>query len=132
MPLMFINGADEVLPGLWIGDASSCAPAHELGFNSLCVLEGPCGVPHCHHVRILSLEDGAAIPELLDAAADVIEKRWADLNPPLLVHCGAGVERSPLTVVWWMRRRFGLNFDRSYVWLQMRRPCVADRRMWIR
>jgi hypothetical protein len=102
MPLRFINGADEVLPGLWIGDASSCAPAHEEGFNSLCVLEGPCGVP------------------------------WANLNPPLLVHCGAGVERSPLTVVWWMRRRFGLGFDTSYVWLQKRRPCIADRRMWIR
>ena len=57
--------------------------------------------------RAFSFEDGAAMPELLDAAADVIEKRWTNLNPPLLMHCGAGIERSPLTVVWWMRRRFG-------------------------
>jgi len=132
MLLTLINGADAVLPGLWIGDASSCPVAHEVGFNSLCVLEDPCGTPHCHHVRILSLKDGAAMPELLEAAADVIDRRWANLNPPLLVHCGAGVERSPLTVVWWMRRRFGLDFDTSYEWLQKLRPCVADRRMWIR
>ena len=96
------------------------------------VLEDPCGVAGCEHQRILSLQDGGALPELLDAAANIIDKRWAGLNPPLLVHCGAGVERSPLTVAWWMRRRFGLDFDRGYAWLQSRRPCVADRRLWIR
>jgi hypothetical protein len=47
---------------------------------------------------ILSLQDGGTLPELLDAAANIIDKRWAGLNPPLLVHCGAGVERSLLTV----------------------------------
>jgi len=50
MPSTFINRADEVLPGLWIGDASSCAAAHELGFNLL-----------------------------------FIDRRWANLNPPLPV-----------------------------------------------
>ena len=126
------ESANEVLPGLWVGDANACAAAAGARFNRLCVLEDPCGVAGCEHQRILSLQDGGALPDLLDAAANIIDKRWAGLNPPLLVHCGAGVERSPLTVAWWMRRRFGFDFDRGYAWLQSRRPCVADRRLCIR
>ena len=48
------ESANEVLPGLWVGDANACAAAAGARFNRLCVLEDPCGVAGCEHQRILS------------------------------------------------------------------------------
>jgi hypothetical protein len=38
------------------------------------------------------------MPALLDAAANVIDRRWADLNPRLLVDHGAGPMRISLNL----------------------------------
>jgi hypothetical protein len=37
-------------------------------------------------------------PSPLDAAANVIDRRWANLNPPLLVDRGAGPTRISLNL----------------------------------
>ena len=51
----------------------------------------------------------------------------------LLVHCGAGIERSPLTVAFWMVHSMYLtrDFDEAYAFLQSKRPIVMDRRAWL-
>jgi hypothetical protein len=44
----------------------------------------------------------------------------------------AGIERSPLTVAWYMcRRRVVADLDQAYAWLIKKRPVVQDRRMWL-
>jgi len=48
----------------------------------------------------------------------------------LLVHCMAGVERSPLTIVWYLTST-GLSLDEAYALVQRQRPQVEDRRAWL-
>ena len=78
--------------------------------------------------------DGKADPYLLDEVSRTIDETWPALRMSrnVLVHCGAGVERSPLAVAWWMHFRFNYNFDEAYEWIKRQRPVVEDRRSWIR
>lgn len=49
---------------------------------------------------------------------------------PLLVHCMAGVERSPLTIVWYLMSK-GMTIDDAYKLVKSKRPQVEDRRQWL-
>lgn len=124
---MIIPDAHEVLPRLWIGPQGSCDAAPESVFR-ICVLEEPHSA-RCQHMRILG-ENGKAQISSLDLVANMIDVRFGD-GWNLLVHCGAGVERSPLAVAYWMTRRFGYSFDEAYAWLKQHRPQVEDRRVWL-
>jgi hypothetical protein len=130
--------ADEVLPGLYIGTCTSCGVVNnrraEFGpFRSICVLEGPHSIACIHH-RILSQTAlGVDRDQLLSAAARIAE--WWDqrriCDERLLIHCGAGIERSPLVVATWLAEFCGLTLDEAYRWLKARRPIVEDRRVWL-
>jgi protein-tyrosine phosphatase len=50
----------------------------------------------------------------------------------VLVHCGAGSERAPLTVAWFLNRRRAMSLDAAYDLLKRKRPIVQDRRFWLR
>jgi hypothetical protein len=125
----FGDHAHEVLPGLWVGDQWACEIARERGMRRLCVLEGSCAVPACRHYRILS-PDGSAEILRLDSSMREISDIWPQKR--LLVHCGAGVERSPLTLAWFLMRRLYVSLDDGYAWLKKCRPVVEDRQSWIR
>jgi hypothetical protein len=127
-----IADANEVLPRLWIGTCNSCDHARGQGFFCMNMLEGPhTDQPLCVHNRILG-DDGKVIPEKLFQASRYIDWCWANGSyRGVLVHCGAGVERSPLTVAVWMTQRFALTLDAAYAWLKQHRPQVEDRRMWL-
>ena len=124
-----IPDAHEILPRLWVGPASSCDAAPN-GTRCVCVLEGPHS-PRCLHMPILG-SDGKADPVLLGKVALTIDTLWQPNRPTLLVHCGAGVERSPLAVAWWLVYRFSYTFDEAYAWIKRQRPVAEDRRSWIR
>jgi len=52
----------------------------------------------------------------------------------ILVHCAAGIERSPLAVAWWMvtiRDHPACTWDDAYKFILSKRPQVEDRRYWI-
>ncbi len=68
--------------------------------------------------------------EYMDEIAALIE-RLVVTQYSVVVHCGAGVERSPLAVAWWLHRRRGLNLDQAYAQIQAARPEAQDRRTWI-
>ncbi|MCI4317940.1 MAG: hypothetical protein L3J96_05320 [Thermoplasmata archaeon] len=65
----------------------------------------------------------------LDAIAETID---GCEDAPLLVHSLGGVERAPLSTVWWMKEKKGYSLDEAYTWVKERRPIVEDRRPWIR
>lgn len=123
--LTYKNGAK-----LWLGN--KIAAGRFIGKGEiLCVIE----VPHClamegsHHIHIL--EDGEAKVAKLDEAAAKISE-LLDTGKDVLVHCSAGMERSPLTVAWWMIKEGVIpNFDEAYRGLMLIRPCVQDRRHWV-
>jgi protein-tyrosine phosphatase len=67
----------------------------------------------------------------LDLTASVIDKALAE-GRRVLVHCGAGSERAPLTVAWFLNRRRAMSLDTAYELLKRKRPIVQDRSFWLR
>lgn len=67
----------------------------------------------------------------LDKAADYITSTLQG-GQNLIVHCGAGVERSPLTVAWWFVKIGAFpTLEAAYSVLSTVRPVIQDRRHWL-
>jgi len=49
----------------------------------------------------------------------------------VLVHCWQGLERSPLTLVYWLMTRQDMTVAQAYAHVKQRRA-VYDRRAWLR
>ena len=49
----------------------------------------------------------------------------------IVVHCAMGMERSPLTVVWYLHTKLGKTLDEAYDIVMKARASVVDRRHWI-
>ena len=83
-------------------------------------------------VMVRQPENIRASEGALMLAADIIE-RFHTQARPLLVHCGAGIERSPLAIAFWMvhRPNSGMTLDGAYGMLMTLRPIVMDRREWL-
>jgi protein-tyrosine phosphatase len=134
---MIITGEHmhEILPRLWVGDVHACELARGRGFKCLCVLENAhTEDKQCEHIRILSEAGGttnSAPAKLLDHAAAWLFHNWFIEQRHCLVHCGAGVERSPLTVVWFMAKIYSLNLPDAYAWVMKHRPEAQDRSTWV-
>jgi hypothetical protein len=139
--------AQEIVPGLWLGERWACRYAREAGFSTICVLESPC-VQGCFHAPILAIDDGVILnhPEtqlmkkeyggfirceahLLKTAHRVIDKFLK--TGPVLVHCLAGTERSPLVVATWLCERHGLVLREAYDLILKKRPTVEKKTFWL-
>ena len=105
MGIVFGNSAHEILPGLWVGDCESAPIAISRDFAVLNVLETDAMLRESHIPILVPLSyrspaDGVlAYRGPLDNAVKWIEE---NKSRQMLVHCGAGIERSPLTVAWYM------------------------------
>jgi protein-tyrosine phosphatase len=116
--------------GEWTNDV------YERGWSVLCVLE-TCQqpgftappIPNTKHIKILEPWPKAQ-PARLDEAADWIHAELAK-GQRVLVHCGAGLERSPLTIAWYLKKYHGMNLDRAYAEIRLARPQVYDRQSWL-
>jgi hypothetical protein len=133
--------ANQVLAGkqLYVGD---WADAQTFDGERLCVLEGAPNYPGMTwHVPILRPPTGAPAPTgtayvskaQLQIAIFLIHMRIED-GKKLLVHCAAGVERSPLTCAWFLRHYYSEHFPTlaiAYQHLKAIRPAVIDRTEWL-
>jgi protein-tyrosine phosphatase len=123
------NGERLPSANLYLGNQSD---ADAFRGQRLCVLEEPnCRqrMDDTRHIAIL--EQGLARRAKLTEAAEYITQSLAE-GAQLLVHCGAGVERSPLTVAWWYVHIGAFtNLDTAYAALKAVRPQVEDRRAWL-
>jgi protein-tyrosine phosphatase len=122
--------ADEVVPGVFVGGLE----AVQAGFDGsiICVLEA-CGgqPPNEQHVPVLmpGPEGAKATPETLESVCQAIDE--ALTVGPVLVHCGGGVERSPLSVAWWLHSRRGMALPDAYQLVALKHPPTQDRTFWI-
>lgn len=126
--------AQEVVPNLFVGDYPD---ALRFEGETLCVLEGAREAhPHATHwLPVLQGEPGKdfyASPARLDEISVLITERL-QAGVRLLVHCGAGIERAPLVVAWWLVRT-GRHVDlaTAYQHLMGVRPQVQSRQAWVR
>ena len=118
---------------LWLGNLEDAKGAYD---ERLCVLEGLINYRGLTwHVPVLRPfeEDPKmrASRRQLDLAADLISKRL-HAGIKLLVHCGAGVERSPLTCAWYLVNYEGhASLNLAYDYLRSHRNIVQDRQTWL-
>ncbi len=146
-----------IVPGVYVGDHDDAMKWHEsagpgpFGESALgpvlCVIEPLEGYPMSTPIEgelcipVLQLQpDGypltpgghrIANPEAMHRIVDYIEHH-ALLDTPLLVHCGAGLERSPFAVAAWLVMRRGKTWDEAYAIIMEARPMAQDRRHWAR
>ncbi len=127
-----IPHAHPIMPFLWLGDEVAGRRARTLPeFDVLNVREelleelgGIC----------VARGDGHLLPDGLNQAADWIAARWllCGEDRHILVHCHAGLDRSPMCIVWFLRRQFGMTMDDAYFWVRIHRQGRAnDRRDWL-
>jgi hypothetical protein len=68
---------------------------------------------------------------MLDAVARRIDE-GLEMGEDVLVYCNFGMQRSPLAVAWFLRRRRGLTLDDAYALIARLRPGVKERREALR
>jgi protein-tyrosine phosphatase len=74
----------------------------------------------------------ASVSRLNDAAEIIDNVRGQ--GERVLVHCGGGMERSPLTVAWYLVKHHREEFpdlDAAYDYIKRLRPIVQDRQSWL-
>lgn len=125
-----------VLGSLYLGDYEA---AKEFIGTRICVY---CDEPEYdgpfYHIPILatrpkSQTDRTATASIaaLDKAADLITESL-ETGRKVLVHCMGGVERSPLTIAWWLvKTNRCTTIAGAYQSLKAIRPVVADRTSWL-
>jgi len=68
----------------------------------------------------------------LDTLAAFINKILTESDDAnIVVHCAMGMERSPLTVVWYLHKYQNQTLDEAYQIVKSARESTVDRRNWI-
>jgi protein-tyrosine phosphatase len=135
---------DEIIPHLWLGDMNDGKNAPE-SFHVLSVMwNGEPGQDHrCHKIpttdyqmfqeyngQVVQAEGVQTNTEKMDEAADMIDKILAN-HQDILVHCAYGVERSPLTIVWYLMRYHSMNLKEAYDLVMSKRVQAQYRGAWL-
>jgi len=126
---MSVVGMSHILENLYLGSLEDALHAPP-DFVIVCVLEyQPPNEPSGAY-RFPFLEGGVANVKVLDDFANLVDKLLSE-GKKVLVHCGMGVERSPLAVVWYLHRKKGMSIADAYRYVMNRRSVVADRSSWL-
>ena len=128
---------DEIVRHVWVGNMGDGRDAPG-DVHVLCVMwKGEPEIPaRAHHIETTGYSKDPsdlgvwALPEKMDEAADWIHERVVK-DEDVLVHCAYGVERSPLTVVWYLMRHHGMDFKQAYDRVLFRRKVAQYRGAWM-
>lgn len=75
---------------------------------------------------------GQRAPERnLKLIAEEIEQQLKIPKHKVLVACGAGIERSPLAIMWYLFTKKSMTLNAAYEYVKRLRPIIMDRRSWI-
>jgi atypical dual specificity phosphatase len=122
--------ADEVLPGLYLGAATSASNSEWLRSHGITHILNVGASPTRHQVtgvRYLNLNisdrPSADIASLFGVGADFIRDTLAS-GQTVLVHCHAGVSRSPTIVAAYLMRTYGLSAEQALLHISKARPVI--------
>lgn len=124
-----------VIGSLYLGDLLA---ASKFDGDTLGVHENPLFAVK-HYIPLLAREPTSKINRTgaLVNNKNLVEclefiNRYIIANTPLLIHCYAGVERSPLVVANYLLNYCGFKtLNQAYMFLIRKRPTVSDRSFWM-
>lgn len=130
--------ASQIVAGLYLGGLDAAEEAkrkYDMKIISVmwegeanCNLFSEIFVPTTQHIEGTH---PIAIPANMDLIADIIEDFIFVHKRHVLVHCAYGVERSPLTVAWYLMKRWNMSLIEAYIKIFSMRPQASFRGQWI-
>ena len=125
---------NEIIPGLFIGDGmEACNDILTKDMIRICVSEKLPSIPWAHHIAFMvPNEEGElrADIEKLNTIAMLIGTALC-AGRKAMVFCGAGMERSPLAVTWYLYQYRRITLDKAWQTVKEKRTCAIDRRDWL-
>lgn len=125
---------NKIIDHLYIGSLQDAIQFRQDKLDAviLCVLENrPGNEPFkAYHIPIIT-ESGHVHMDQLNHIAFFLEallKKETDV----LLHCAAGMERSPLAVAYYIAYSKGISIEEAYEIVKKGRPQTMDRRVWLR
>jgi protein-tyrosine phosphatase len=127
---LFSNNADEILPGLWLGNFQASRDEVFLRTQNIqtvfnCTKDLPFhpSIPNRFRVPV---DDNLQEPEIRNMELWSYEILYKLLNEykkgqPILVHCAAGMQRSAAVVAMFLMISKGMNWEQSYRHIRQRR-----------
>lgn len=132
---------DEIIEGLWIGDWVDTTfedTLERMGLSHVL-----CVVPHHHAppemrkeyktLKVMHWHYEERKDKEIDPPLDFIDE--ALKNGGVLVHCGAGIDRSPTVVMLYLHRRRGIKVDEAVKIIQQKRriarPHPEEVKKWL-
>jgi rhodanese-related sulfurtransferase len=124
------NAADEILPGLWLGNARASQDIEFMKRNRIdTVFNCTKNLPFVHSVKRkyrLPVDDNLQEEEIRNMelmSCEVIYKVIHEYKQgPILVHCAAGMQRSAAVVAMFLIATKNMKAEQAIRYIQERRP----------
>lgn len=127
---MQANPADEIIPGLWLGNINASQSGEFLDKNKIqAVFNCTKNIPFYGGTRTLyriPVDDNLQMEEIrnmeLWSFEAVYKLRLEHKKGPVLVHCHAGMQRSACIVAMYLIAINGLKVEEAIAYIKQRRP----------
>jgi protein-tyrosine phosphatase len=124
------NPADEIIPGLWLGNRQAALDPEFLRTNNIqavfnCTKDIPFedSVKRRYRVPVDDNLQPAEIRNLELWSYEIVYKIAAEKRQgPILVHCAAGMQRSAASVAMYLIATQGLTTDQAITFIRSKRP----------
>lgn len=130
MQQMFFNNADEIVPGLWLGNYQSSIDEVFLRTHGIqtvfnCTKDLPFhpSIPNRFRVPVDDNLKEEEIRNMEHWSYEIIYKliREYKKGQPILVHCAAGMQRSAAVTAMFLMATRGMNWEQAYRHIKQRR-----------
>ena len=83
------------------------------------------------HIKIAVKVGSGQVLRQLNQLKDIMTNVLNTTDQKVVVHCAMGMERSALTVIWFMANTLGMTLETALAKCQEKRPIVLNRLSWI-